>query len=229
MSTSSVAPSETSSQQPANDPIPATPASPASVQRSHVDVPASTPKTTSKAPSRSAVPAIPVLPALPKSSPKDAKSARAEKPSTSEAAPEVTTEAVATSVVPTEAAGVSAEAEPTTSEAIPEPQPRAPPTSWANLFAKSTTGASGKAAGPNGSVTAATANGHASDGASVATNGAASTLSKTNSSSVAEAIQAYHVGESEKISFLEPRGLINTGNMCYMNSVGFRVSSIPFA
>lgn len=24
---------------------------------------------------------------------------------------------------------------------------------------------------------------------------------------------------SEKIAFLEPRGLVNTGNMCYMNSV----------
>lgn len=30
---------------------------------------------------------------------------------------------------------------------------------------------------------------------------------------------------SDKISFLEPRGLVNTGNMCYMNSVGlFRIS-----
>lgn len=34
---------------------------------------------------------------------------------------------------------------------------------------------------------------------------------------------------SDKIAFLEPRGLVNTGNMCYMNSVlQILVSSVPF-
>ena len=42
---------------------------------------------------------------------------------------------------------------------------------------------------------------------------------KRNTSSLAEALRAYRVGGGEKISFLEPRGLINPGNMCYMNSV----------
>ena len=40
--------------------------------------------------------------------------------------------------------------------------------------------------------------------------------------SLAEALSSYNVKgmkDSSKISFLEPRGLVNTGNMCYMNSV----------
>lgn len=39
--------------------------------------------------------------------------------------------------------------------------------------------------------------------------------------SLAEALSSYNVDDVKdaKISFLEPRGLVNTGNMCYMNSV----------
>ena len=40
--------------------------------------------------------------------------------------------------------------------------------------------------------------------------------------SLADALDSYSVKDSNdnaKIAFLEPRGLVNTGNMCYMNSV----------
>ena len=40
--------------------------------------------------------------------------------------------------------------------------------------------------------------------------------------SLADALSSYSVkdnNENAKIAFLEPRGLVNTGNMCYMNSV----------
>lgn len=40
--------------------------------------------------------------------------------------------------------------------------------------------------------------------------------------SLADALSSYSVkenNESAKTAFLEPRGLVNTGNMCYMNSV----------
>ena len=46
------------------------------------------------------------------------------------------------------------------------------------------------------------------------------TLKSVNS--LAEALNAFDIKNSQdplKISFLEPRGLVNTGNMCYMNSV----------
>jgi ubiquitin carboxyl-terminal hydrolase 10 len=36
---------------------------------------------------------------------------------------------------------------------------------------------------------------------------------------LAEAIRAFSVESSSKVSFLKPRGLVNSGNMCYMNSV----------
>ena len=44
----------------------------------------------------------------------------------------------------------------------------------------------------------------------------------TKTTSLSEALSSYSVAEakdSSKIAFLEPRGLHNTGNMCYMNSV----------
>ena len=40
--------------------------------------------------------------------------------------------------------------------------------------------------------------------------------------SLADALSSYNVkdnNENAKMAFLEPRGLVNTGNMCYMNSV----------
>lgn len=46
--------------------------------------------------------------------------------------------------------------------------------------------------------------------------------SPAKSGSLADALSAYNVkerNENAKTAFLEPRGLVNTGNMCYMNSV----------
>lgn len=39
------------------------------------------------------------------------------------------------------------------------------------------------------------------------------------SASLADALKQYNVQTDAVLSFLEPRGLVNTGNMCYMNSV----------
>jgi len=38
---------------------------------------------------------------------------------------------------------------------------------------------------------------------------------------MSDVLSHYSVENGEKVAFLEPRGLVNTGNMCYMNAVSF--------
>lgn len=88
--------------------------------------------------------------------------------------------------------------------------PRAAPKSWADLVRAK--GAS-RVSGPAGAL-------------SIESNG----LVMRKSESLADVLTS--LGEdvsqySDKIAFLEPRGLINTGNMCYMNSVSWH--AIRFA
>ena len=52
----------------------------------------------------------------------------------------------------------------------------------------------------------------------VATNGPVA----PKSNSLADVLASYSVGADKKVSFIEPRGLVNTGNLCYMNSVRLR-------
>jgi ubiquitin carboxyl-terminal hydrolase 10 len=47
----------------------------------------------------------------------------------------------------------------------------------------------------------------------------ANAIGASKNGTLAEAIRAFTVDSVSKVSFLEPRGLVNTGNMCYMNSV----------
>lgn len=82
-----------------------------------------------------------------------------------------------------------------------QPAPAAPK-SWADLVKSKSLA---KAAGTSGS-------------SATATNG----VVKPKSEMIADVLMS--LGEdvsqySDKIGFLEPRGLVNTGNMCYMNSV----------
>ena len=63
---------------------------------------------------------------------------------------------------------------------------------------------------PNGAVAEANV--------TIQTNGVA----PIQAGSLSEALSSYSVVEAKensRIAFLEPRGLVNTGNMCYMNSV----------
>ena len=79
------------------------------------------------------------------------------------------------------------------------PPPKPAFTSWADLVRKNIP--AGSAAGlPNGSTV---------------TNSA----KLPKSASLADALKQYSVQTDGALSFLEPRGLVNTGNMCYMNSV----------
>lgn len=50
----------------------------------------------------------------------------------------------------------------------------------------------------------------------------------TKSGSLAEALRGFSLNSASRIPFLEPRGLVNTGNMCYMNSVSHFDSEVLF-
>ena len=204
-------------QQPSQEPTPATPTTPASVIRSRANTatsttPAST--STAKTITRVAVPALPVVPALPKASPKQAKAPRVEKPATGDVPP-----VAGTDNAPTDNATTTTVPESEAAEAVASPPVKAPPSSWANLFARPAAAVSGKAIDPNGTVTGGNVNGSGAEAVNGAANGTATNFAKASSGSVAEAVQAYRFGGIEEVPFLEPRGLINTGNMCYMNSV----------
>ncbi|KAF2861422.1 cysteine proteinase [Piedraia hortae CBS 480.64] len=49
----------------------------------------------------------------------------------------------------------------------------------------------------------------------VVTNG----IALPHATTLSEALRQYSVAANPKLSFLQPRGLVNTGNMCYMNAV----------
>ncbi|KAK8021140.1 hypothetical protein PG990_006278 [Apiospora arundinis] len=107
---------------------------------------------------------------------------------------------------------------------VEETQPAAAPAPikpklWTGLFANASAAAAAANPGsqvvPGTTISGAVENGEA-NGNSVAASGP---FTKTNASSLAEAIALFRVGKGQKLAFLKPRGLINTGNMCYMNSI----------
>ncbi|GKT91224.1 LOW QUALITY PROTEIN: ubiquitin thiolesterase [Colletotrichum tofieldiae] len=103
-------------------------------------------------------------------------------------------------------------------DAQPAAPVKAAPKKWSGLFSAAPVGASKAQPNANGPVAPAATNGAATNGDG-AVNGGASSFSAGNTNSLAAAIQDFRVGNSAKVQFIEPRGLINTGNMCYMNSV----------
>jgi ubiquitin carboxyl-terminal hydrolase 10 len=94
-------------------------------------------------------------------------------------------------------AGVSVEETP---KASPKP---AAPKSWAELLRAKNAPAPAQA--PSAPV---------SNGVVPA---AGPTVSKSNT--LADVLASFSVDSEKKVSFIEPRGLVNTGNLCYMNSV----------
>lgn len=91
-----------------------------------------------------------------------------------------------------------------------------PPGVWANLFRGSV---ASPAAPPTNSVISTTET----------SSRTSSAVSKPKDNILADALKAYVVSASKnKTAFLEPRGLVNMGQMCYMNSVGIRWLSTWF-
>jgi ubiquitin carboxyl-terminal hydrolase 10 len=93
----------------------------------------------------------------------------------------------------------TSEATPVQEEAAKSPPPKPAPKSWADLVKRNTK----KTTAP------------ASTNGAVITNGA----QLPKSASLADALKQYSVSTDAQLKYLEPRGLVNTGNMCYMNSV----------
>ncbi|KAF7677315.1 cysteine proteinase [Alternaria burnsii] len=93
----------------------------------------------------------------------------------------------------------SANAEEVPSASPPKP---AAPKSWAELLrAKNAPATAQPAPVPNGAV--------------AAPNGPV--VPKNNT--LADILASFSVDSGKKVSFIEPRGLVNTGNLCYMNSI----------
>jgi ubiquitin carboxyl-terminal hydrolase 10 len=89
------------------------------------------------------------------------------------------------------------------SPAAATPVIKTAPKSWADMVRSNTPQGSGSASANNQATTAASSSSAAS-----------------KSHAVADVIREFKVNHGGRLSFIEPRGLVNTGNMCYMNSVG---------
>lgn len=138
-----------------------------------------------------AVPLIPIRPAKP-ASVTSATQKSVKSAAGDKEEPKKTEEATTSAQEP------SAGTEETPKASPPKP---APPKSWAELLrAKAAPAATQAPVVPNG-VTS--------------TNGA----SVPKSNSLANVLASFSVDSDKKLSLLEPRGLVNTGNLCYMNSV----------
>ncbi|KAH0389677.1 cysteine proteinase, partial [Aureobasidium melanogenum] len=147
------------------------------------------PQSQAKKDTRAAVPIVPAVPAVPAARPKTA---------SSEAVPNAAEQGVSAAepaVAQPEASAEAKPAEPAT------PALKAAPKSWADLMRSK-----------NSAVAAASSTVVNGTGP---TNGAA----PSRASTLAGALKQFNVDDNDKIAFLEPRGLVNTGNMCYMNSI----------
>ncbi|OMP88683.1 putative ubiquitin carboxyl-terminal hydrolase 3 [Diplodia seriata] len=172
-------------------------------------LPATTPqKPTAAGHTRKAtIPAVPLVPIKPAVSTSQRKASTAtstpEKPSTVGDAPQGSSESAEQATI------ASPESERTATAT--SPAPKAAPKSWADLVRTKNAAAAAPVASSSNGISAA--NGFAA----------------AKSDSMADVLQTYNVNADNKIAFLAPRGLVNTGNMCYMNSIlQTLVFCIPF-
>lgn len=154
---------------------------------------------------RPAVPLIPIVPIIPNVPSRPSQRMSHSAASGASHLTEAKADIDQPPIVPETVEPVNAETSSTTSEqtftATPPPT-KAPPKSWADLVRTKAS----SAALPTPSLDSGTTNGFA--------------VSKAGS--LSDVLSSFNVDSRDddtKIAFLEPRGLVNTGNMCYMNAV----------
>lgn len=158
--------------------------------------PPARPQTASN-PARNPRPVVPVVPILPQT-PATTKHPRQDSVDGSTATKTATT----TKEIESLAADIQV-ASPESEKAVASPPPASAPKSWADLVRSK-----GQAGGAAATNTVSTGQ----------TNG----FKAPKSESLVDVLQSLgpDVSQySDKVAFIEPRGLVNTGNMCYMNSV----------
>jgi ubiquitin carboxyl-terminal hydrolase 10 len=152
-----------------------------------------------RTPTRPVVPIIPKVPVATARKPSSAsQSSRAKEPALGDvvASPPTSEAAKSSDTAVQDAASAQAE------EVTAAPAPKALPKSWADLVrTKAAPTSISPSSLPNGVVSS-------------------DRIGASKAGTLAESIRAFTVNSAEKIPFIKPRGLVNTGNMCYMNSVG---------
>ena len=201
--TTSQAPSEADSTQPTTPSSVVTPQAP----------PRSSSSSTSKAEVRSTakkgaiVPVVPNIPSLSRTSRNKSTSITSElaKPSYTELTSDPHVSPTETTVSAFQEENAEGQESEQTSKAA-SPQIKAAPKSWADLVRTRT-------------VSKSSSGNEADQINTTQTNG----LIGPKTSPLSDVLASFRVGNDDveaRIAFLKPRGLVNTGNMCYMNSVG---------
>ncbi|TVY46888.1 putative ubiquitin carboxyl-terminal hydrolase [Lachnellula occidentalis] len=171
-----------------------TPTTPSSIRQTSTTAAGDITPVAAKPTKKPTVSAVPIISALPKSA-----SRETSKQATDKAPEEVKSEHPSVEITQDDTQAEDNQ-DSTDETAVEAPQAWKTPKLWAGLF------------NANASATAPPTSGLGAE--------PVSGNSKSNAESLAEALRSFNaVSNDAKVSFLEPRGLVNTGNMCYMNSV----------